>query len=311
MKQGVLGLHHITALTGSPQLNFEFYSKLLGLRLVKKTVNFDDPSSYHLYFGNEAGLPGTLLSFFSSNHVVPGRPGVGQAGAVGFSVPSGSFPFWIARLEAHQVSCQLLEERFGEPCLAFSDPDGLPLELIVSNTPDERRPWTTLETGPAVALRGFHGVQLTPACATTTVALLTEVLGYRVLRQEASRWRLITDAVRHAAVIDVLERPDKSPGQIGKGSVHHVAFRVTEDAVLGHFRELLLARHLVVTSIIDRQYFHALYFREPGGLLFELATDHPGFSIDEPLAELGTHLLLPPQHEGRRAQITAQLPRLE
>jgi glyoxalase family protein len=310
MKHVVSGLHHITAIAGQPQRNYDFYTRLLGLRLIKKTVDPDDPSAYHFFYSNEAGSPGTILTFIASSHAVPGHTGARQVSAVGFSVPAGSFPFWIARLQAHHVSCRLLAERFNEPCLAFSDPDGLPLELIVSSTPDERHPWTTPETGPEVALRGFHYVQLTLATATGTVALLTEVLGYRVLWQQDSRWRLRTDAVRDAAIVDVVEMPSESQEVIGSGSVHHVAFRITEEAVLMHFQEALVARHLSVTPIIDQQYFHALYFHEPGSLLFGLATDTPGFLIDEPLAELGTHLVLPPQYESRRAQIMAHLPRL-
>ncbi|WP_210521408.1 VOC family protein [Hymenobacter terricola] len=311
MKNVVLGLHHVAAVAGQAQRTYDLYTKLLGLRLVKKTVDCRDPGTYHLYFGDETGSPGTLLTFFPSNRVVPGRPGIGEVSALGYSVPSGSFPFWMARLEAHHVPYRLLEERFGEPCLAFSDPDGLPLELIVSNTPDERVPWTTPETGPEFALRGLHSVQLTLVSATDTVKLLTEVFGYRVLRKQGSCFRLITDTVAQAAVVDVVETPPGSPAQPGGSAVHHLAFRVADEAVLLHFRELLVARHLSVTPVIDRRYFRSLYFQEPGGLCFALATDTPGFAIDEPRAELGTHLVLPPEYESRRSQITAQFPHLQ
>lgn len=310
MNPRILGLHHITAIAGQAQRNHDFYSKLLGLRLVKKTVNFDDPNTYHFYFGDTTGAAGTILTFFPGGGVATGRPGIGQASAVSYSVPAGSFPFWMQRFEERQVPYQLLEERFGEPCLAFTDPDGLALELVVSNTYDERVPWTTMEVGAAVALRGFHAVQLTLGRAAATVALLTEVFGYRVLRQQGACCRLITDAVPEAAIVDVIETVHGSQGHVAGGSVHHVAFRVADDAALLYFREVLVRRGLNVTPQIDRQYFHSVYFREPGGVLFEIATDNPGFLIDEPPAELGTHLLLPPQHEARRAQITAHLPQI-
>ena len=270
MNPRILGLHHITAIAGQAQRNHDFYSKLLGLRLVKKTVNFDDPNTYHFYFGDTTGAAGTILTFFPGGGVATGRPGIGQASAVSYSVPAGSFPFWMQRFEERQVPYQLLEERFGEPCLAFTDPDGLALELVVSNTYDERVPWTTMEVGAAVALRGFHAVQLTLGRAAATVALLTEVFGYRVLRQQGACCRLITDAVPEAAIVDVIETVHGSQGHVAGGSVHHVAFRVADDAALLYFREVLVRRGLNVTPQIDRQYFHSVYFREPGGVLFEI-----------------------------------------
>ena len=310
MNPRILGLHHITAIAGQAQRNYDFYSRLLGMRFIKKTVNFDDPSTYHFYYGDATGAAGTILTFFPWGDVATGRPGVGQASTVSYSVPAGSFPFWIQRFEEHQVPYQLLEEQFGEPRLAFTDPDGLSLEFVISNTHDERVPWTTAEVGTDIALRGFHAVQLTLGRAAATVALLTEVFGYQVLRQQGARYRLATDAVPEAAIVDVIETVNGSQGHVAGGSVHHVAFRVADDAALQHFREVLVHRGMHVTPQIDRQYFHSVYFREPGGVLFEIATDNPGFLIDEPPAELGTHLLLPPQHEARRAQITAHLPQI-
>ena len=310
MNPRILGLHHITAIAGQAQRNYDFYSKLLGMRFIKKTVNFDDPTTYHFYFGDGIGAAGTILTFFAGGDVATGRPGFGQASAVSYSVPAGSFPFWIQRLEENQVPYQLLAERFGEPCLAFTDPDGLSLEFVISNTQDGRVPWTTAEVGADVALRGFHAVQLTLGRPAATVALLTEVFGYRVFRQVGARCRLTTDAVPEAAIVDIVETVDGSQGHIAGGSVHHVAFRVPDDATLHYFRETLVRRGLNVTSLIDQRYFHSLYFREPGGVLFEITTDTPGFLIDEPLAELGTHLMLPPLHEVSRAQITAHLPHL-
>ncbi|WP_310395184.1 ring-cleaving dioxygenase [Hymenobacter sp.] len=309
MKDQILGLHHITAIAGDAQRNHDFYSRVLGLRFLKKTVNFDDPGTYHFYFGDEIGSAGTILTFFPWSHVHAGRRGPGQATEIGYSVPAGSFDFWMKRFDEHGVTYSKPAEKFGEPYLTFLDPDGLKLELTVSKTPDPRTPWTTAEVGPAVALRGFHHVTLTLASAKATAQILTEVFGYTLQEQHVNRFRYATDAVPGAAaLVDLVEAPGESPAVTAGGTVHHVAFRVPDDATLLRFREIIVRRGLSITPQIDRQYFHSLYFREPGGVLFEIATDNPGFMVDEPLAELGTHLLLPPQHEARRAQIEAHLP---
>ncbi|MBO2012141.1 VOC family protein [Hymenobacter negativus] len=310
MKPQVLGLHHVTALAGPAQRNYNFYAKLLGVRFIKKTVNAEAPDTYLFYFGDEAGSPGTVLSFLSHPHRAHGRPGTGQASMLSYSVPSGSFPFWMERFEEYLVPYHSIGDQFGEPGLAFSDPDGLSLALIVSNRLDERPPWTLSGIGPTVALRGLHTVQLTLPRIDDTLDLLTELLGYRILQQQRGHYRLVADAVSQAALLDIVEDPHGSPGRIGGGSVHHIAFRVANEEVLRHFRERLVARNLLVTPDADRRYFHSVRFTEPGGLLFELATDAPGFTVDEPLASLGTHLQLPAELEHRRTQITALLPTL-
>ena len=308
MQERILGLHHVTAIAGNAQRNHAFYSKVLGLRFIKKTVNFDDPGTYHFYFGDEIGSAGTILTFFPWEHITAGRRGSGQATEIGYSVPAGSLDFWMKRFDEHHVTYSKPTEKFGEQYLTFLDPDGLKLELIVSKTPDPRTPWTTPEVGSEVALRGFHHVTLTLASIKGTAQVLTDVFGYQLLEHHANRYRYGTDAVGTAAVIELVEVAGESPAVTAGGSVHHVAFRVKDDATLMHFREKVLAFGLSITPQIDRQYFHSLYFREPGGVLFEIATDNPGFMVDESLAELGTHLLLPPQHESRRARIEAHLP---
>ena len=309
MEDHILGLHHLTAIAGDARRNYTFYTQVLGLRFLKKTVNFDDPGTYHLYFGDETGSAGTILTFFPwGSSVTAGRPGTGQATAIGYAVPAGSLDFWQRRFTAHGVVHEPPGERFGEQYVAFHDPDGLALELIVSKTPDPRVPWTTPEVGPDVALRGFHAVTLTLASRAGTAQVLTAIFGYTLLKQAGNRFRYATDAVGTANLIDLVEDPGEHEGHVGGGSVHHVAFRVTDDATLLRFREKVAQQGLSITPQIDRQYFHSLYFREPGGVLFEIATDNPGFMVDEPLAELGTHLLLPPQYEGRRAQLEARLP---
>ncbi|WP_375436549.1 ring-cleaving dioxygenase [uncultured Hymenobacter sp.] len=308
MEDRILGLHHITAIASDAQRNFDFYAKVLGLRFLKKTVNFDDPGTYHFYFGDEIGSAGTILTFFPWTHIKAGRRGTGQATEIGYSVPAGSFDFWLKRFDEHNVVYNKPSERFGELYLPFLDPDGLKLELIVPKNPDPRVPWTTDAVPAEVALRGFHNVTLTLTSQQGTAAVLTELFGYTLTEQHVNRYRYVTDTVPAAAIVDLVEVPGEAQGVVAGGSVHHVAFRVKDDAMLMRVRQRVAERGLNITPWIDRQYFHSLYFREPGGVLFELATDNPGFLVDEPLAELGTHLLLPPQHEPRRQQIVAQLP---
>ena len=310
MEPRILGLHHITAIAGGAQRNLDFYTKVLGLRLVKKTVNFDDPGTYHLYYGDEGGSAGTILTFFPWEGMETGRRGTGQATEIGYSVPAGSLEFWRQRLEQHGVTYNKPSEKFGEQYLTVLDPDGLKLELVVSNTPDARTPWTTAEVGADVATKGFHHITLTLASIKGTADVLTDIFGYKLVEQHVNRYRFATDAVAGAALVDMVEAPGEPRGHVAAGSVHHVAFRVPDDAAHLHFRQKIAAKGFNVTPQIDRDYFHAIYFREPGGVLFEVATDNPGFTVDEPLAELGTGLMLPKQHERLRAQLETRLPKL-
>jgi glyoxalase family protein len=224
-------------------------------------------------------------------------------------VPAGSFDFWMQRFAANGVTYSPPSEKFGERYLPFLDPDGLKFELIESKTPDPRIPWTTAEVGSGVATRGFHTVTLTLANARRTADILTDVFGYTLSEQHANRTRYVTDTVPGGAqYIDLVEAPGEARAITAGGSVHHIAFRVQNDAAELHFRQKLIEQGLQPTPQVDRDYFHSVYFREPGGVLFELATDNPGFTIDEPLAELGTHLMLPTQHEHLRAQLEKRLP---
>ncbi|MGI4820565.1 MAG: ring-cleaving dioxygenase [Janthinobacterium lividum] len=307
MENRILGLHHITAIAGNAQRNFNFYTKVLGLRFLKKTVNFDDPGTYHFYFGDETGSAGTILTFFPWEHMTPGRRGPAQATEIGYAVPTGSLDFWMKRFDAHGITYNKPAEKFGERYLTFLDPDGLKLELT-EVAADPRTPWTTPEVGADVATRGFHHITLTLTDVKATAAVLTDVFGYKLVDQHVNRFRYATDAVDSANLVELVAAPGEGRGQIAAGSVHHVAFRVKDDATQMYFRDLLLKKGLQVTPQIDRQYFHAMYFREPGGVLFEVATDNPGFMVDEPLAELGKNLVLPPQYESQRAAIEAHLP---
>lgn len=308
MENKILGIHHITAIAGDAKRNFNFYANILGLRFIKKTVNFDDPGTYHFYFGDEIGSAGTILTFFPWGEGIPqGRRGAGMATEIGYSVPKGSLEFWIERFEKYNVIYNKPAEKFGERYLTFLDPDGLKLELIEQNTEDTRKPWETDEVKAAHATRGFHNVTLTLNSITGTAAVLTDIFGYKLVGQESNRYRYATDAIDQASIVDLVELPAEKHGHVANGTVHHVAFRVLNDEILMHFREKVAEKSLNITPQIDRQYFHSLYFREPGGVLFEIATDNPGFTIDETLEDLGKGLKLPAQYESRRADIEAHL----
>lgn len=310
MENKILGLHHITAIAGDAQSNYDFYTKTLGLRMVKKTVNFDDPQTYHFYFGDEVGTPGTILTFFPWKNVRQGKNGAGMATEIGYSVPGGSLDFWTKRFENLGVRHDAIVERFGEKQLPFQDPDGLWLSLIESKTPDNRKGWETPDVKADTALKGFHTVTLTLNNTKATAAVLTEIFGYQLVAQDGNISRYQTDAVENAALVDLLESPGAQRGLNAGGTNHHVAFRVANEEILMAFREKIVARGLHITEKINRDYFFSLYFREPGGVLFEIATDNPGFATDETVAELGNSLQLPNRYESMRAEIEKGLPEL-
>ena len=310
MKNSIQGLHHITAIAGNAQRNYDFYTRVLGLRMVKKTVNFDDPGTYHFYYGNEHGAPGTILTFFPWEGVGTGRAGSGMATEIGYSVPAGSLEFWADRFRAHGTTQDAVAERFGETYLAFRDRDGLNISLIASKNPDDRQGWTTAEVGGGVATKGFHSVTLTVKHIKPTASVLIDIFGYELKEQEGSRYRFVTPAGVTAAIVDLVEAPEAARGVNAGGTNHHVAFRVPNEAVQMEFREKILSKGLHITPKINRDYFYSLYFREPGGVLFELATDNPGFTVDESLDHLGQQLKLPMQYEAMRAQIERSLPPL-
>jgi glyoxalase family protein len=309
MENRILGLHHITAIADNAKRNLDFYTKVLGVRLVKKTVNFDDPGTYHFYFGNETGTPGTILTFFPWEGIGKGTNGSGLATHIGYSVPKGSLEFWKNRFQQFNISFQE-GEIFGEKLISFNDPDGLQLQFIESSTPDDRKVWTTDDIKDENALKGFHNITLTLKKADPTIKVLTDIFGYDLQKQEGERYRLATDAIDTANLVDIIENDKIPAGRNAGGTNHHVAFRVKDDQVLMEFREKVMSAGLSITPKIDRDYFYSLYFREPGGVLFEIATDNPGFTVDEPLNELGQGLKLPKQYEAMRGQIEESLPNL-
>lgn len=310
MENRILGLHHITAIADDAQRNYNFYTKILGLRLVKKTVNFDDPGTYHFYYGDEVGTPGSILTFFPWQGIGQGYTGTGMATDIGYSIPKDSLRFWSERFKQFNVKHSASTERFGEQYLSFQDPDGLKFDMIVPSVEDRRKSWETSEVNAHVAIKGFHSISLSAKNVTPTAAILTDIFGYNLQKQEGNRYRFITDAIENASVVDIIEAPNLAPGKGAAGTNHHVAFRVKDDNILMDFREKIVSKGLSITPKIDRDYFFSLYFREPGGVLFELATDNPGFTKDETVDQLGNSLKLPKQYEGSRAKIEKILPQL-
>lgn len=307
----VTGLHHVTAIAADAQTNRDFYARALGQRLVKRTVNFDAPGVHHLYYGDGTGTPGTVLTVFPFPGARPGRPGAGQASRIHYAVPSGALPFWRDRLPAGGARLIAEETRFGEPRALFADPDGL--QLAVVEREDPRAPWPAPGIPEACATRGFHGVTLALHDAGPALRLLTDIFGYAVAGEEGigqGRLLRLERPGAEAGVVELHEDPDLPPGIEGAGTVHHVAFRVPDRAAQLQAREAMTAAGLQVTDPIDRQYFHAIYSRIPGGVLVEVATDEPGFLIDEPRESLGEALKLPAQYEPYRDRIETALPPL-
>ncbi|HEY1684337.1 MAG TPA: ring-cleaving dioxygenase [Tepidisphaeraceae bacterium] len=302
------GIHHITAITADAQLNINFYHGILGLRLVKLTVNFDDPSSYHLYYGDELGRPGTALTFFAWPGAYRGRVGPPQVTATAFIVPVNSLEFWRQRLASHQIFTSAPAERFGERFISFSDPDGMPLEIIAS----AKSPAPTWPGSPVPsehAIRAFHSATISEEGYEKTASLLTDVMGFRQVASEQNRFRYRANSPDDfASTIDLLCIPDARHGTLGAGIVHHIAFRAADDAQQLAWRESITRAGLNVSPVMERVYFHSIYFREPGGVLFEIATDLPGFTADEPVAQLGKKLQLPPWLESHRAEIERSVP---
>ena len=302
MSAAIPGIHHITAICGAPQTNLKFYNGLLHQRLVKKTVNFDDPGTYHLYYGDRAGSPGSILTFFPFVDAEDGRTGPGMASAFAYAVPGGEAAFTglMERFADEGLMFDGPAERFGERVVALDDPDGLRVEFVETHGDG------------AEAVSHFHSVTLWLHDFGPTARVLTDIFGFEAgdEAQEGTFTRQRFTATGGGGIVDLVRSDGRRYARQGKGTIHHVAFRAESEAVQREWRERLAGAGFDVTPVIDRQYFNAIYFREPGGVLFEIATDPPGFAVDEPAETMGSALMLPPQYEGHRREIEAVLPPL-
>jgi len=309
METLINGLHHVTTIAGDTQRNVDYYTDILGLRLVKKTVNFDAPDVYHLYYGNETGSPGTILTFFPYGNIPRGRKGVGQLTYTAFSTPTASLRFWMDRLHERNIPYAGPYKRFSETYLRFEDFDGMGIELVFTDE-DQRPGWDNGRILAEFAVRGFHTVTLNESNPDRTIKLLTETMQHTLVGEEEGIFRFKAGKGGPGNYVDVRHSPNDVRSLQGAGSVHHVAFSTDSDETQLVIQEQLMTAGYHVTPVQDRNYFNSIYFREPGGILFEVATNPPGFTIDEPFAELGTNLKLPQQYEPRRAALEVALPEI-
>ena len=332
--QGILGIHHITAIAGNPQKNIDFYTGLLGLRLVKLTVNFDDPQTYHFYYGDDIGRPGTILTFFPWQYMPKGFRGTGQVVTISFLIPENAIEYWINRLKNHGVDFTGPTKRFdsNEQVITFYDPDGMELELVAHKTAEERKNhiWKKGSIPEDYATRGFYSATLSLEGYERTAALLTENMGFSKIKNEGNRFRfdiiekekIIDDFYTNkqkrefelldsSSTVDIVCLPYTQRGSMGVGTVHHIAWRTPTDESQLTMRKKIINTGLDATPVIDRKYFHSVYFREPGGVLFEIATDQPGFMADQKYEELGQKLLLPNWLEPERKYLEKVLPKIE
>ena len=305
------GIHHVTAISGPARRNLDFHTRVLGQRFVKRTVNFDDPGTYHLYYGNAAGTPGTILTFFPWDGAAPGRLGIGETSETSFRVPASSLPHWLERLKNAGVAAEEAAPRFGDPVVTFADPDGMRFALVGRPGIAHEPAWTGSDVPAEHAIRGFHGVTLLLRDTGPTADILTDVMGFEAAGREGSVSRFVAPGTTMGRVVDLRAEPNMPRGRQGGGSVHHVAFRAADDAAQAAMVRKLTEDHgLATTEQKDRNYFRSVYLREPGGVIFEIATDVPGFAVDEAESTLGQALKLPAFLEPHRAKIEATLPEL-
>lgn len=314
-KKEIPGIHHVTAIAGEPQRNIDFYTRVLGLRLVKLTVNYDDPYTYHLYYGDKLGHPGSILTFFPWPGAPRGRRGTGQATVISFLIPEGAITYWKDRLKQNGVRFEDPTLRFKneEETLTFYDHDALKLELVASSQTSSNKyvPWENSPIQEKNAIRGFHGITLSEEGYESTASLLQDTMGFRLIREQGERFRYETGKGGPSTYVDLLCQPALPRGEVLAGTVHHVAWRTLDDDQQKAWRHDIIGAGLNPTPVINRYYFHSVYFREPGGVLFEIATDPPGFTMDEPEEKLGTSLKLPPWLEPSRKDIENALPKLQ
>ena len=308
-RAAVHGIHHVTCLAGDPQRCLDFYAGALGLRLVKRSVNQDDPGTYHLFFADAEGTPGTDVTFFPRRGLAPGRKGAGQVGEIALAVPAGSLAWWRARLEEHGAAPSVEAERFGERVMTFEDPDTLHLSLVGIEQDRAFAPWRSSTVPVEHQIRGVHAVRIPERVLDPTARLLLDTMGFERAGEE-NGWRRYS-AGENAGYVELRESPEAPYSRWGAGTVHHVAWRVSDDSEELSLRSAIEEEGLSPTPVIDRFWFRSVYFKEPGGTLFELATDGPGFARDEEPGKLGETLVLPPWLEPHRKEIEAALPPLE
>jgi glyoxalase family protein len=309
MDHPIQGLHHVTATVSGAQEDLDFATGVLGLRLVKKTVNFDNHDVYHFYYGTESGAPGTVWTTFpyKDRGVPVGKEGLGQISLTSFSVPAGSLDFWRSRLASHGLPVRETTPRFGEEAVVVTDPSGLSIELVAAGR-DRRVPWTGHGVPLEAGVRGLHSVTLQSQAPGLTRGLMTRLLGFHQVDETEGRVRMGIGSDEAGKLVDLLDSPGAPPARNGLGTVHHVAFAISDEEEQLRLRAELIRKGLGVTEVLDRSYFRSIYFREPGGILFEVATMKPGFTIDEELRSLGCDLKLPPWEEENRPVIEAVLP---
>ncbi len=308
MKEKILGIHHITAMASDAQRNVDFYVSILGLRFVKKSINQDAPDVYHLYYGDEVGSPGTAMTFFPFGRASRGTRGNGEISRVGFAVPITSINFWINHLSKNGISFSGSERKFENNIITFPDPDGMMIELVFSDKQILKFPWKQGPIPVEHAIRNFFGVTMNLASIEASAAVLNDVLGFHSVSQNGNMYRFFVGEGSDEVAIDIIVNPNIPFARQSAGSVHHIAWRVKDFAAHEKWQHHVAQSGLSPTEVIDRFYFHSIYFREPGGILYEIASDNPGFTVDETLEELGTHLMLPPWYEIHREKIERALP---
>jgi glyoxalase family protein len=308
MKKHQKGIHHITAISGDAQRNAEFYVKTLGMRLVKKSVNQDDPGTYHLFYGNANGSPGSGLTFFPWQMGIQGKPGLGEAVKVALAVPSGSMDYWVEHFGEEGIDFDGPYDRFGQQAIGFKDPDLMQLELVFDEQTDQLPGWDRGTVPEEFGVRGFRGTTLVLDEHEPTAEVLKNLFGFKETGREEYQWHYTTDAPIGGSVI--IEQGVSKPSSNGRGIIHHVAFRAAEDNELNELQEKAAAMGLYPSQVIDRHWFHSVYFRSPGGVLFEIATDGPGYDVDEDSETLGQKLILPPWLESKRERIEKRLPEI-
>jgi len=312
MDHRILGLHHVTAIAGDARQNRDFYTRVLGMRLVKKTVSLEEPGTYHLFYGDRTGSPGALLTFFPLGEGAPrGRRGLHQTTEIGVAVPAGSLDFWRRRLETAGIILASAARKFGTEYLTFLDPDGLKIELTVPEAPAAVDAWATPGIAAEQAIRGLHHVTVTTERMDAIASVLTDLFGYRLVSTEVNRHRFGLDTPAIGRFIDLVEVPGETESTPGRGTVQQVALRVADETVLQHYRQQALELGLRITETIDRLYFAAVELWLPGGIRFVIATDRPGVTVDEPVDRLGNGLMLPAIYEPFRNDVEQELPRLD